>query len=508
MSKVISIEKGRKKQQATTAKKIIDLMNEAVDKAPTLDPLFDHFWREGELAMLYGVSGSGKSILAAQIGDALARGRAIDGFAMPTAGRRVLYVDLQHADFQFTARYRDKSGRQYKFSEKFFRIKPPADTKEFVGWLRETVKKGRYEAVIIDDIGSLKTTNEGTRETLAAMRELRRLRDETLVSILVVTDAAEPRGKRATEADLGRSRVLCTVADSAFALSHFSPTDCRIVQTRSRNAAIVWTAEIAPAARITRLKGAFIGFEFDERFIADLTPEENDLVQEMLTMRDTGMTVRQTAEELGISKSRAHRLLKKYFRIQRMRELGEQVIVRRRRAELYGGDEEYYDPNPVVIADTFPGCDQYDKAREDPKFDELEGDESTGENPLAREYFDLGQARIEAMEEYKAKGRTPRLVEVLERMRMRRAYLEAGVSNGLSNADDSGETARPKTIYDLPVNIDRYGKKIYVEKEEHHTRRPQIFYTVNPRSGQILRYVRRGFGIFGTVMKDANLMEE
>jgi RecA-family ATPase len=207
MSKVISIEKGRKKQPTITAKKINDLMNEAVDKAPTLDPLFDHFWREGELAMLYGVSGSGKSILAAQIGDALARGRAIDGFAMPTAGRRVLYVDLQHADFQFTACYRDKSGRQYKFSEKFFRIKPPADTKDFVGWLRETVKKGRYDAVIIDDIGSLKTTNEGTRETLAAMRELRRLRDETLVSILVVTDAAEPRGKGATEAALGFRHV-------------------------------------------------------------------------------------------------------------------------------------------------------------------------------------------------------------------------------------------------------------------------------------------------------------
>ena len=187
-----------------------------------------------------------------------------------------------------------------------------------------------------------------------------------------------------------------------------------------------------------------------------------------------------------------------------MRELGEQVIARRRRQELYGGDEDYYDPNPIVIADTFPGCEEYDKAREDPRFDELEEDESPDENRLAREYFDLGQARVEAMEEYKKKGRAPRLVEVLERMRMRRAYLEAGVSNGLSNVDD-GEPAKPKTIYDLPVNIDRYGKKIYVEKEEHHTRRPMIFYTVNPRSGQILRYVRRGFGLFGTEMKDASL---
>ena len=35
------------------------------------EPLFDEFWREGELALLFGASGSGKSILAVQIADAL-----------------------------------------------------------------------------------------------------------------------------------------------------------------------------------------------------------------------------------------------------------------------------------------------------------------------------------------------------------------------------------------------------------------------------------------------------
>jgi hypothetical protein len=182
------------------------------------------------------------------------------------------------------------------------------------------------------------------------------------------------------------------------------------------------------------------------------------------------MSIRKTAEELAMSKSKVDRLLQKWFKLKRMRELGEQVIARRRRQELCGGDEDYCDPNPIVIADTFPGCEEYDRAREDSKFDQLEeDDESPDENPLAREYFDLGQARIEAMEEYKAKGRAPKLVDVLERMRMRRAYSEAGVSNGLGMTDEEAAEARPKTIYDLPVNIDRYGKKIYVEKEEHHT---------------------------------------
>ena len=32
--------------------------------------LFDEFWREGELAMLFGAAGTGKSLLAVQVADA------------------------------------------------------------------------------------------------------------------------------------------------------------------------------------------------------------------------------------------------------------------------------------------------------------------------------------------------------------------------------------------------------------------------------------------------------
>src|SRR5687767_10426713 len=64
-------------------------------------PLFDEFWREGELAMLFGASGAGKSLLAVQIADALARGTPLDGFVMPRSRRKVLYVDLDLSDAQF-----------------------------------------------------------------------------------------------------------------------------------------------------------------------------------------------------------------------------------------------------------------------------------------------------------------------------------------------------------------------------------------------------------------------
>jgi hypothetical protein len=60
----------------------------------------------------------------------------------------------------------------------------------------------------------------GTNDPLCLMRDLRRLRDELEISILVVTDCLyAQRGKSLAEADLGRTRVLCSVADIVFAIS-------------------------------------------------------------------------------------------------------------------------------------------------------------------------------------------------------------------------------------------------------------------------------------------------
>lgn len=501
MKNVIAI-KNTANATAAGPRKINDLMKET-DDWPGLTPLFDEFWREGELALMFGASGTGKSILAMQIADALARGNGVDGFSMPASGKRVLYVDLQHADFQFKARYRDRSGRQYTFSERIFRCQPPGDVEDLAGWLREKLTVSRFDVVIIDDIGSLKRTADGVRETLSAMRELRRLRDEMKVSILVLADAAQPRRKYADESDLGSSRVLCTVADSVFALSSWDAGQCRVIQMRSRNSAVVWTPQIAPVARITRLKAGMLGFQFDERFIPELSSAENELAQQIRAMKEAGRTFRQISDELGVSKTRAHNLLKRSNRILRLRELGEEAQKQIRRRKLFDDDDgEYYDADPIVIADTFPGCEEYDKAREHERFEVLnDDDESPETDRLRTEFYELQLARSEAMEEYKRVGRAPKLEEMLERIRVRQ-------TGTISDVDSAGEpsASKPKTIYDLPLVIDKFGKKMYVEKEQHYTRKPEIFYTVNS-SGQVTRWVRRVSGVFGTQVKDANLAE-
>jgi hypothetical protein len=305
-----------------------------------------------------------------------------------------------------------------------------------------------------------------------------------------------------SDVDLGRSRALCSAADSVFALSPWRTGECRVVQIRSRNAPIAWTAQTAPIARINRLSGGMLGFQFDERFVPELTPEENDLLFEIKAMQETGRSLRAIGEELGISKSRVHRLLNKHEKIQRLKELGREVAARLQRQAMFGPDDDEYIEREAAVDNTFPGCDEYDEAKGDPKFEAVESGEDSPETAVLRtEFYNIGLARSLAKKEYEETGLTPRLAEMMNRLAVRKSRSDVSPAS----VADAAVESKPKTIFDLPLVVDRYGRKMYVEKEEHHTRRPEIFYTVNARSGQVIRYSRRGFGVFGTVIKDANL---
>jgi Mrp family chromosome partitioning ATPase len=67
----------------------------AMIDGPELPMLFDSFWQPAELALLFGHPGVGKSLLAVQIAEAIARGNRILGEgAAEIPPQRVLYVDL------------------------------------------------------------------------------------------------------------------------------------------------------------------------------------------------------------------------------------------------------------------------------------------------------------------------------------------------------------------------------------------------------------------------------
>ena len=79
---------------------------------PTPRALWDSFWYEGELSCLFADSNVGKSILAVQIADCIAR------------TDNVLYLDFELSEKQFQLRYTDEYGKPYTFPERLYRATP------------------------------------------------------------------------------------------------------------------------------------------------------------------------------------------------------------------------------------------------------------------------------------------------------------------------------------------------------------------------------------------------
>lgn len=281
--------------------------------------LFDEFWREGELAMLFGGPGTGKSVLAVQIAEALGRGRPMDGFQMRRSHRRVLYLDLDLSDVQFQARYSFRSPGKYvrsnyRFAENFYRGRLPMGA-DLCQWLRAMVPKGAFQVVIIDSLSAIKKTHDGVKDTLPLMRDLANLKLELGISILVVAGSDMPlRNRPASEADLGRSRILCGVADSVFAVGpgRRRGTVC-LTQTRSRCGELVWDFDKAPVAVVERLDSGMVGFRFDHRFAPIIDEAQRTLICRIKQLRDSGKTYKEIEAELGVSPSTASRLRRKWI---------------------------------------------------------------------------------------------------------------------------------------------------------------------------------------------------
>jgi KaiC/GvpD/RAD55 family RecA-like ATPase len=462
------------------------------------EPLFDEFWREGELALLFGASGIGKSILAVQIADALARGRAIEGFMMRRGRQKVLYVDLELSDKQFITRYstfENGDASTYKFSDNFHRDRPPSLDK-LAGWLRGIIVQRGIRVVIIDSLAALKTTADGTRETLELMRELRRITHEFDISILVVTDAAEPaRTSLPSERDLGRSRILCSPADSVFAIG----TDPKradekcVHQTRVRNSPIIWNASNAPRCRIRRNDTGLLAFEFDERFRNGADIEKRELIRRIKTMHDDGeMSFRAIADELGSSRSTCERLYKKWT-----------PSMEPRPSRLFDDDDEVdaaLANKDEVDNSVFPGCDEYDEALADPRFAGLDERTDDAARHLRRELYNLRLARDDAKYIYETTGTTPPL-DSKSSDRVNKPT-DASDTTDEQLDDTLDEPENPFTFLGVPLtlHLDRYGTEMWVETTDS-LGRPIVWYQLS-KQGRCRRYERRLFGVFVTEVKN------
>lgn len=305
-------------------------------KHPVPRSLFGEFWLEGELAILFGDTGEGKSVLAVQIAESIARGRHIGPLRNEAGRRNVVYVDLEMNEKQFEMRYsEDHEGGKakylhghYEFAGGFDRVETDlADAPDEIGAfaaylvtrLEKIVTEREASVLIIDNITCLKRTFYGARETLPIIKHLKRLKDRLGLSILVVAHSHRRTApQRIGINDLQGSKLIGRHVDSVFAIAEnrLAGRQRYIKQIKQRSGTLLYDASHVPVFTLKKIGGNFLAFEF-ERFApeVELLHEERDeseweLIEEIKRHSDAGRSIREIAALIDLPKTTVHRLLK------------------------------------------------------------------------------------------------------------------------------------------------------------------------------------------------------
>lgn len=271
--------------------------------------LFDEFWRRGELAIMFGREGVGKSVLAVQIADAIAKGRPMHGFTMPTgvaARRKVLYIDLNSNDTQFSRRY-SRAG----LSANLMRVRIDDDL-NIAEKIESLAAKNEIETIIVDSLDELRRTAYGAREMLDFVRKMRRLSRRSGISILVLASEISTKHTDPTPDLHGVTRSISSFADGVFLIRKWNgaANDRYIEQLRTSAAKLVWPIDRAPMFHIAENENAMPQAVFDERFSPVLDQEMKDNLMTIAMLRGRGVSFREISEQMGLGKSYVHKLYK------------------------------------------------------------------------------------------------------------------------------------------------------------------------------------------------------
>ncbi|MCC9168636.1 AAA family ATPase [Pontibacter harenae] len=294
--------------------------------------LFDRFWYEGEVCILFADTNLGKSILAVQIGVSIALGERIAGFELEAQAQTVLYLDFELTDKQFEARYSEN------FQDHFFRpgcadnllraeINPEADLPkgfaDFESYLchsmeLELVRTGA-RVLIIDNITYLGTDTEKAKGALPLMKHLQKLKKQYGLSILVLAHTPKrDMGKPLSKNDIQGSKMLSNFCDSSFAIgaSAQDPQTRYLKQVKQRQTEERYGAENVVLCQINKpfnfLMFEFIGFGSERDHLRQMEEGEREhQIREATELKKQGLSNGAIGARFGVSEGAVRKWLKK-----------------------------------------------------------------------------------------------------------------------------------------------------------------------------------------------------
>ncbi|RYU96820.1 AAA family ATPase [Emticicia agri] len=295
---------------------------------PNPEMLFDEFWFEGELCILFADTNLGKSILAVQIGNSISKGEAIEGFRLEAKKQMMLYFDFELSAKQFQNRYSIDYQNPYPFDDNFKRIElnPDAiipDKMSFEEFLSKELEKSIIETnakvLIVDNLTYLKIETEKAGGALPLMQHLKALKSKYDLSLLVLAhtpkrDVTKPISNN----DLLGSKTLISLTDSSFAIGE-SQRDKGLrylKQIKVRYNEFTYDAENVAICQIRKADN-FLQFEWldtgsEREHLKQVEEKDRDKrVMEILELKKQGFSIIQIAQTTGLSESGVRKIIKK-----------------------------------------------------------------------------------------------------------------------------------------------------------------------------------------------------
>jgi len=297
-----------------TVKSANDTIMEAKAR-PNPRPLWMKMWFEGEVCCLFSDSNLGKSILAVQIASLIAK------------ERKVLYFDFELSDKQFQLRYTDDSDKSvFVFPPLLYRVTINSELYDINDFEASVIKDIEMTAiqteakiVIIDNLTYLCNSSEkGDLAGMLMMRLMALKRNQGLSLLILAHTPKRPLTNPITQNDLAGSKKLYNFFDSVFAIGKSALDGCLryIKQIKVRYGEYEYDSDNVAVFEVKKV-GSFLqfvpkGFATERQHLKERSDKEDEsLLEEVRQLHEQHYPYREIASRLGISESKAYRLIKK-----------------------------------------------------------------------------------------------------------------------------------------------------------------------------------------------------
>ncbi len=275
-------------------------------------PLWLTLWYQGEVCCLFADSNLGKSIYAVQIASSIAE------------NNKVLYFDFELSDKQFQLRYtNEKTGTLHRFPANLYRVEIACDCQYPEGGFEDAIIMGierlaveaECRTLIIDNLSYLCMTSEKGEDAGRLMSRLMELKRKYGLSMLILAHTPKRQlNMPITQNDLAGSKKLYNFFDSVFAIGKSAKDENLryIKQLKVRYGNFEYDSGNVIVCTIEKnddfLQFVTVGYASESAHLKEITEEERGrLKNEAKALQSQGMSYRDIASQLGISKTTAER---------------------------------------------------------------------------------------------------------------------------------------------------------------------------------------------------------